>query len=82
VHIDGNHDRGAVEQDVRLYEPKLRPGGLLVLDDASWASVRPTMEELRTRLAPVLHLHDAARLYDDQETDFAVFRVPDCQPVR
>jgi predicted O-methyltransferase YrrM len=76
VHIDGNHDQEAVERDVRLYEPKLRPGGLLVLDDASWASVRPTLEELRERLIPLLHLHDAAHIYDEQETHFAVFRLP------
>lgn len=57
--------------------PKLRPGGLLALDDASWASVRPTLEELRERLIPLLHLHDAAHIYDEQETDFAVFRLPE-----
>jgi hypothetical protein len=77
VHIDGNHDREAVEQDVRLYEPKLRRGGLLVLDDASWASVRPTLEELRKRLIPLLHLHDAVCLYDELGSDFAVFRLPE-----
>jgi predicted O-methyltransferase YrrM len=76
VHIDGNHDREAVERDVRLYEPKLRPGGLLVLDDASWESVRPTLEELQKRLTPLLRLYDAALIYDEFETDFAVFRVP------
>jgi hypothetical protein len=39
VHIDGNHDRAAVELDVRLYLPKLVPGGFLALDDASWNSI-------------------------------------------
>jgi predicted O-methyltransferase YrrM len=76
VHIDGNHDQDAVELDVRLYEPKLAPGGLLVLDDASWGSVRPVLEALRARLEPVLHLHDAVFLHDqEQQSDYAVFRV-------
>ena len=76
VHIDGNHDPAAVAADVALYEPKLRPGGLLVLDDASWGSVRPILETLRARLTPVLHLHDAVFVFDEeQQTDFAVFRV-------
>jgi predicted O-methyltransferase YrrM len=75
VHIDGNHDRAAVELDVELYLPKLRPGGFLALDDASWNSVRPLLEELRSRLEPVFQLYDGIPLHDEQPTDFAVFRV-------
>jgi predicted O-methyltransferase YrrM len=76
VHVDGNHDRAAVEADVERYLPKLHPGGFLALDDASWASVRPVLEDLRGRLEPVFHIHDALPLHDEQPTDFAIFRVP------
>lgn len=75
VHIDGKHDRAAVERDVELYLPKLRRGGFLVLDDASWASVRPLVEELRGRLDPVLQVFDGMPLYE-AGNDFIVFRVP------
>lgn len=75
VHIDGNHDRAAVERDVELYVPKLTRGGFLVLDDASWASVRPLVEDLRSRLEPVLQVFDGIPLYE-AGNDFIIFRVP------
>ena len=77
VHIDGNHDRAAVELDVKLYLPKLRAGGFMALDDASWSSVRPLVEALRAPLELVFQLFDGIPLHDQQPTDFAVFRVPD-----
>jgi hypothetical protein len=78
VHVDGNHDPDAVRLDVRLYEPKLRPGGLLVLDDTLWASVQPVIADLRARLRPILHLVDLVGAFDDEQpSDFVVFRMGD-----
>jgi cephalosporin hydroxylase len=37
LHIDGNHAFAQVEADVRLWAPRIRPGGLLILDDYVWA---------------------------------------------
>jgi hypothetical protein len=37
LHIDGNHDLQAVLADCRLWVPKIRSGGWLVLDDYVWA---------------------------------------------
>jgi hypothetical protein len=37
LHIDGNHDLDAVLADCRLWVPKLRSGGWLILDDYVWA---------------------------------------------
>ena len=68
VHIDGNHDGDAVADDLRLYRPLVRPGGFIVLDDASWASVRPVYEELRLRATLV------TERYSDSD-DFAVFQL-------
>jgi predicted O-methyltransferase YrrM len=36
LHIDGNHDHSAVQEDTRLWLPHLRPGGWLILDDYVW----------------------------------------------
>jgi hypothetical protein len=36
LHIDGNHDYTAVNEDVALWASHLRPGGWLVLDDYFW----------------------------------------------
>lgn len=44
IHIDGNHDTNVVLSDVQLYLPLLKPGGYLVLDDISWASVKPAVD--------------------------------------
>lgn len=37
LHIDGNHDLEAVEQDLAMWTPHLCKGGWLVLDDYCWA---------------------------------------------
>jgi hypothetical protein len=36
VYIDGNHSYEFVRQDLELWLPKLRPGGLLTGDDYTW----------------------------------------------
>ena len=76
VHVDGNHDQAAVLRDAELYLPKLSPGGFLVLDDASWDSIRPVVEELRTRLKVVFQLNDFINLHEDQPNDFVVLQTP------
>jgi hypothetical protein len=37
IHIDGNHDHAAVNQDCGLWLTRLAPGGWLILDDYVWA---------------------------------------------
>jgi hypothetical protein len=69
-------DRAAVERDAELYVPKLRPGGFLVLDDASWDSIRPVAEALRSELDVVFQLCDFLAVHEDQASDFLVLRVP------
>jgi SAM-dependent methyltransferase len=36
LHIDGNHDEAAVEEDFRLWSPHLTAGGWIVFDDYHW----------------------------------------------
>lgn len=78
LHIDGNHDRAAVELDIRLWLPKVQPGGFVVLDDVSWASVRPVHDHLCATTERVFEIYDVRLGLHDREalSDFAVFRVP------
>lgn len=46
LHVDGNHDREAVTRDVDDFLPHMRDGGLLVMDDVGWPSVRPVFDQL------------------------------------
>jgi predicted O-methyltransferase YrrM len=73
VHIDGNHDRRAVQRDVDNYLPKLRPGGFLVMDDVSWTSIRPVVIDLIDRHRLVFALSDFLGV--EQPSDFAVIQV-------
>lgn len=77
IHIDGNHDSAAVAADAGRYLPLVSPGGYLVLDDASWDSVRPVYEFLRTNHELVFQLYDARGFAPDGigGNDFAVFQV-------
>jgi predicted O-methyltransferase YrrM len=56
LHVDGNHDYDAVAEDLTNYLPKLRPGGLLVLDDTDWDTVWRHVEILRERF-PIVYQH-------------------------
>jgi hypothetical protein len=82
LHIDGNHDRAAVLRDARLYIPKVRKDGYVVLDDVSWPSVRPVFEYLDAHHELVFRLFDGRGLALDSigGNDFAVFRLSGRQP--
>ena len=49
LHIDGNHGDDAVMQDVTLYLPKVKQGGLIWFDDVKWDSVSHATEYARSR---------------------------------
>lgn len=50
VHIDGNHDYVRCADDLACWLPKLRAGGLLVLDDTAWETIYPQYMELKARM--------------------------------
>ena len=68
VHIDGNHDTRIVSDDVRSYVPRLRNMGFVILDDASWRSVRPAYDELMRTMQLVFERKDKGLT-----NDYAVF---------
>lgn len=41
LHVDDSHATATALRNVRTWLPKLLPGGVLVLDDATWESVQP-----------------------------------------
>ena len=49
LHVDGNHDTKHVWEDVDLYLPLVRNGGLVVLDDIDWDSVKPVFDQLKEK---------------------------------
>jgi hypothetical protein len=49
VHIDGNHDTAFVMQDIDDYFALIQDGGIVVLDDISWDSVKPALRMLEKK---------------------------------
>jgi len=66
IHIDGNHDTAVVMADLHAYVPRLKPGGFVVLDDASWDSVQPAYIKLSAVMALLYRQKDVLN-------DYAVF---------
>jgi hypothetical protein len=67
IHIDGNHDRQPVINDVIAYMPLLMPNnGFLVMDDISWTSVKPAVDYISKRMTLLYARVDLAN-------DYAVF---------
>jgi len=66
VHIDGNHDTEFVLKDVLNYVPLVKKGGIILLDDISWDSVKPAMEAINIRS------HFIGRVINEKN-DFAIF---------
>lgn len=40
IHIDGCHSEWSSTSDVTLWLPRLRPGGILIMDDVNWESTQ------------------------------------------
>lgn len=40
AHIDGTHSEWSSTSDVCLWIPKVRPGGIVILDDSDWGSTQ------------------------------------------
>jgi predicted O-methyltransferase YrrM len=71
IHIDGNHDTDAVLADVDTYLPLLAEGGICILDDISWTSVRPAVERVLATCRVLMW-----RVTAHPEDDYAVFVKP------
>jgi predicted O-methyltransferase YrrM len=47
LHIDANHDADKVMWDVKNWFPRVRKGGVIVMDDVNWQSVKLAAEWLK-----------------------------------
>jgi len=46
LYLDGCHDEAVAAQDVKLYLPKVRPGGYIWINDSLWAALQPAIDLL------------------------------------
>ena len=77
LHVDGNHSEASVRDDLQRYLPLVRPGGVVVVDDISWSSVRRAAEPLLDGAEIVFELVDKEnRAGLDLPNDFRVYRLP------
>lgn len=53
VHVDGSHSEVQALRDVELWSGLVRPGGILVLDDIEWPSVRAAREHVRRNFSDI-----------------------------
>jgi predicted O-methyltransferase YrrM len=44
LHIDGNHDEKNVSNDIRLYLPLVKHGGVIIMDDTDWVGVKNSID--------------------------------------
>lgn len=65
LEIDGNHSEVASCRDVELYLPRLKSGGLLLFDDAHWASTQKAVAML-----------DAACTVERDHESYKIYRKP------
>jgi len=67
LHIDGNHAEDAVRRDFELYLPKMKRGGIVIVDDVTWPSVvKMFMERIVPRVSRVFW---GDRIFDRASTD-------------
>lgn len=53
VHVDGSHSEVQALRDVEMWSGLVRPGGILVLDDIGWPSVRAAREHVRRNFSDI-----------------------------
>lgn len=55
VHVDGSHNEVSSTRDVELWWPKLKIGGVMVMDDTDWAQVQAARKIAASRGTLVHH---------------------------
>lgn len=62
VYIDGNHSYDSVREDIGLYYPKLKEGGLLAGHDYDYLDVKKAVDEWGRHWKLELHMEDTGEL--------------------
>ena len=77
LHVDGNHSEDAVRDDLTAYLPRVRAGGIVVLDDVSWTSVEAAAQTKLQGATTLFELIDLNNLAgSDYGNDFRIYRLP------
>ena len=72
VHVDGSHNEAASTWDVRLWWPKVRPGGIMVMDDTDWAQVK-SARQLAASMGKLVHHNEKWEVFQKEAaTDASV----------
>ncbi len=67
IHIDGCHSEWSSTSDVTLWLPRLRPGGIAVMDDVNWPSTQ-------TAVRFVKKFCDEISITNTPESVFGIFK--------
>jgi len=62
VYIDGNHSYDSVREDVSLYYPKLKEGGLFSGHDYDYPDIKKAVDEFAGPLSLNLHIEDTGEM--------------------
>lgn len=75
VHVDGSHNEEESTRDVKMWWPKLRAGGLMVLDDTNWPSLMAA-RGLVSSLGNILYHHETWEAYQKAPSHGSVLEAP------
>lgn len=67
VHVDGSHNEAASTRDVKIWWPKLRPGGIMVMDDTDWKQL-VAARSLVASLGKLLHHDEKWEVYQKESS--------------
>lgn len=74
IHIDGNHDKHGVLNDLCLCWPILADGGLILLDDATHPPIRAAIDEFLASLVPLQDVRVRHQDYADVRGHYFIQR--------
>jgi hypothetical protein len=63
IHLDANHAESTSCEDVALWAPKIKPGGIWVFDDTNWESTKKAQRELEAIGFEVIEDHVQWKVY-------------------
>lgn len=72
LHIDGNHDTRCVRLDLSLYTPLVQDGGLIIIDDINWESVKRAYDEVKHQYLILMETETYTILWNTPKTPSSI----------
>jgi predicted O-methyltransferase YrrM len=63
LHIDGNHDEPNVSNDIKLYLPLVKVGGIIIMDDINWVGVKTSIDKYLKKHCILLESYSTFAVY-------------------